>query len=277
MASSRFDVSTDVDPVKLQFTVPRQQEISNIVKSELWLFPTLESTQDGGWYEIRLSLSAKMKYLKKARTFETNESIYWRSSDKCVMVVATGLTKKIARSLKRHGINEILIDLTLKILQIRPLINASKEAEWQQTCRALSPRSSNNSFLVIKSYSDQESTSTTGRKKRSTVSNTTSESPTSCSLVPFRVNTTEVFGSWIILPPIININDCQGSCSFSLDRNLFSLHAVLKGRLMGYIKNEQEVCCVPIAFKPVTFLIARPEDKYVIVQALISATACGCR
>ena len=276
VGSGRFDVSTDVDPVKLQFTVPRQQDSGDIVKSELWLFPTLESTQDDGWYEIRLTLFAKMKYLNKEREFETNERIYWRSSDKCVMVVATDLTKKIARRLKRHGINETLIDLTLEIIMIRPLINAPKEAEWQQTCRALSPRSSNNSFLVIKYYSDQEST-TTGRKKRSTVPTTTSESPSSCSLVPFRVNLTEVFGSWIISPrELVDIKDCKGTCDVVSDYKLFSPRAVLKDRLKDSIKYEQKVSCVPTAFEPVAFLIYQ-EDYYVLVEYLVSATACGCR
>ena len=277
MGSSRFDVSTDVDMVKLQFTVPQKQDSSDIVKSELWLFPTLESKQDDGWYEIRLSLSAKMKSLNKARAFQTNELVYWRSSDKCVMVVATDLTKRIARRLKKRGINETLIDLTLEILMIRPLINAPKEAEWQQTCRALSPRSGNNSFLVIKYYSDKENTSTTGRKKRSTVPTTTSESPSCCSLVPFRVNLTEAFGSWIISPrELVDIKDCKGNCDVVSDYKLFSPRAVLKDRLKDSIKYKQEVSCVPTAFEPVAFLVYQ-ENYYVLVEYLVSATACGCR
>ena len=274
----RFDVDTNSGAVNLHFTVPQQQDSSDIVKSELWLFPSLQAALPSEWYTVRFLLTSTLPSFN--RPIETLSEVKWKSSGGCVMVDATVLTKKIARKLKNYKLNETLVYLKVQILSLTPLYNEPKEADWQDICRSLSPRSSNGSFLVVKYYSDQVSSTTSERKKRNALggNDRSPEDERGCSLVPFNVNLTEIYGTWVVSPiGLTDIGDCAGDCDVVSNYNLFSSRALLKDRLRDHPTHDvQPVTCVPVAFDPLVFLIYQT-DYYVLVEYHVKATKCGCR
>lgn len=271
-------MDTNSGAVNLHFTVPQQQDSSDIVKSELWLFPSLQAVLPSDWYTVRFLLTSTLPSFN--RPIETVSEVKWKSSDGCAMVDATVLTKKIARKLRNYQLNETLVDLKVQIFSITPLYSVLKEEEWQQVCKSLSPRSSNSSFLVVKYYSDQVSSTTSERKKRSTLNDggRYSEDESPCSVVPFYVNLTEAYGTWVVSPRgLTDIRACAGACDVASSLHLFSSRALLKDRLRDLSKYDvQPVTCVPVAFEPLPFLIYQV-DYYVLVEYQVKATKCGCR
>lgn len=276
--SGRFDVDENSRAVNLNFTVPQQQDSSDIVKSELWLFPSLQASLSSEWYTIRFLLTSTLPSFNKP--IETLSEVKWQSSGGCVMVDATRLTKKIARKLRSNQLNETLVYLKVQILSLTPLYNEHSKADWQQICKSLSPRSSNSSFLVVKYYSDQVSSTTSERKKRNSLgeNDRSPETESGCSLVPFYVNLTEVYGTWVVSPiELTDIRACAGDCDVGSNYHLFSSRALLKDRLKDLSRYDvKPVTCVPVAFEPLVFLIYQA-DYYVLVEYQVKATKCGCR
>ena len=284
-----MDVGSSSASTTLLFTVPQQKEIKAIGKSEIWLFPSLDTPVEEGWYKLELALVITMPDFNNP--VEADKTVYWRSTDGCLMIDVTGQTKAIARKLSKRALNKTLVTVEVSIIHKLKLIgNLPKEKEWQQVCATLSPRSNNNSFLVVKYYSDKEINDSirSSVEKRNLEKRSIDRFNTSggCSLSPFIVDLEVIYGDWVMSPKeAVDIKACTGTCDIVDDFPLFSSRAFLKDRIRNVketlgVPSEMnlDVSCVALTFEPLTLLIyVDDDDYYALVDFPIKATSCGCR
>lgn len=304
--------------INLHFTVPQQsttaigkEEAKPIAKSELWLFPRFDDVpQDQRWYEISLGFVFTLSGFNKPVETQV-DGIRWRGADECIMVDLTTQTKIIDRKLKKRNLNETQVNVRVTVHHREEYHGPiPTEQEWQRTCSSLSSRASNNSFLVVKYFSD-ERPSTEGRKKRQVAYDRPQpiderpsiegrkkrrvaydhpqpiedSSTEGCSLVSYNVSLQEVFGPWVVSPSeLVDVGACAGTCS-SNNGNLFTPRSQLKDRLShshhspSVIPNHVfQVNCIAIRSSAMQFLIYMEEtNSLVLVNYPIKAKACGCR
>ena len=287
MGGAQIDVDGDESSVTLQFTVPQQREPNAIDKAELWLFPSFNAPLEDRWYKLSLGFVIFLEGFNNP--VEAPKNVYLRGRDECIMVDLTRETKIIARKLNKSNLNETLVTVVVGLHHKEEVLNWRPEEEWQQTCSALSLRSSNTSFQVVKYFSDEGKSSDSARKRRTVVQRqvpAVDAKPSGCSLVPFDIDLQEVYGDWIVSPTEpVNVGACSGICDINSNSKLFSSRAVLKDRLINvkdtlpYLPyHDLDVSCVPLTFDPLVFLIhVETTDYYVLVEYPIKATSCGCR
>ena len=282
----------------LHFTVPQhsttgignQEEERPIAKSELWLFPRFtDSPQEPRWYELSLGFVFTLTGFNKPVETQV-DGILWRGSDECIMIDLTTQTKIIDRKLKKRDLNETEVNVRVTVHHKEEYHGPTPtEQVWQQTCSSLSNRASNNSFLVVKYFSDEGPTSDGGRKKRRVAYEhppaIEQSSTDGCSLVPYEVNLQELFGEWVVSPSgTVDVGACAGSCN-SDNLNLFTARSTLKDRLSqphnspSIIPNHVfQVNCIAVRSSAIKFLINMEETKsLVLVNYPIKAKTCGCR
>lgn len=284
IAGGRMDIGSYTSTVTLLFTVPHQKEIKAIGKSEIWIFPSLETPLEEGWYKLTLALVITMPDFNKP--VEADKIVYWHSTDDCIMIDVTGQTKSIARKLSKRSLNETLVTVEVSIIDKLKLIrNLPKKSEWHQTCLALSPRNDDNSFLVVKYYSDKEiNESRPASVEKRSIEN--SNSSGGCQPVPFYVNLKVIYGDWIVSPRgEVDIQACSGTCDIVDDYRLFSSRAFLKHRLRNVgnsisvpSKLNLDVSCTPLDFEHLVLLIyVNTGDYYVLVEYPVKVKTCGCQ
>ena len=282
--------------IDLHFTVPRQSangissedDSKPISKSELWLFPSFDSPRDDRWYAITLGFVFTLEGFN--RPVETEVNVLWRGSDECIMVDLTGQTKIIDRKLRKRNLNETLVHVKVTVHHKEEYHGSTPQIqEWQRTCSALSQRTSNTSFLVVKYFTAKEDTSDETRKKRSTaessIQSNSSLPESGCSIKTYRINLREVLGDWVASPSDeVELGVCAGACNVEENKGLFSQQAILKDRLRNndLLHNPNsynfDVHCIALKVKQMTILIDMNKiESYVLFNLPIQAHTCGCR
>lgn len=222
----------------------------------------------------------------------------------------TGLSRKIINNLEKRGLEKTNISVSIEVVAAREpeIIQGAAiplDTDLREGCSALRDRNSNEPFLVMKYYneeqlslvedssSEERSSSTNRQQKRqsgpdppeiptagSTTTNTSAPSWNGCSVVPLTVNLTKAFGDFIILPKEINIQDCYGSCNTGRNADRFTLHAKIKEqvKLTEGVNPIQrgDACCAPSSYKQQDMLIRK--ENYVAIVSFpdMVVNTCDC-
>jgi len=248
---------------------------------ELWLFPDKTNVQLENEKIIRYEAEARVSALKTPR--KDPGEVTWITSEDCVQINLTQLSNKIYNKFNKSSINESHVTLKIKI---ETDARSTPRPSHHRFCPSLAKRASNESFIFIKNYVNTGNQIAKGRRRRNVpagVGNSSStEPPRSCQRTNLLVNLTEVYGSFVKGPRLLDIGDCSGACSSSTKNYLFSHHSMAKERLkqlperkalMNYVP-----CCMPVAFKPVCAHFSLKEKSHVIVQLSdLMVSDCGCR
>ncbi len=274
--------------LKLVFTIPKlSDEIRYVPAVELWIFPNLSGVSRNKIVEMTFIALASIPQASDDRTDTFSQT--WNTNEDCVSLDLTGLNKKIYRVLHKKNLNESTVTLTIEIIA-RKTITSTMESNLlnHDLCSALSERSTNDSFLVIKNYNGEiapasvgvdagEESETesdiiiVGDEEGDEMLNSTANPSDldACRVVPLVVNITDLY-DFIEAPVQTNIGDCSGKCSLSLHRELFSQHAEIKERLKllpgGEALSEYSPKCMPVHLSPLHALISLHSRSKVIVQ-----------
>ena len=237
---------------------------------------------------IRYEAEAHVAALKTPR--KDPGAMTWITSEDCVQINLTQLSNKIYNKFNKSSINESHVTLKIKITTVNTNLavhqrNTPRPAH-HKFCSSIAQRASNVSFIFIKNYAETGKSIVKNRRRRSVpveVGNSSSSEPEkSCHKTTLQVNLTEVYGSFVKGPKLLDIGDCRGACSSSTKNHLFSHHSMAKERLKQLPKRKALInyvpCCVPVAFKPVCALFSLKEKSNVIVQLPdLVVSDCGCR
>lgn len=223
----------------------------------------------------------------------------------------TGLSRKVINNLQKRGLEKTNISVSIEVVAARePEViqgtTIALDKDLREGCSALRDRNSNEPFLVMKYYNEEqlaatqlslvedsssgESSSQPSRQqKRESDSDqsatpiagtTTTSAPSSngCSVVPLTVNLTKAFGDFIILPKEINIQDCYGSCNTGQNSDKLTLHAKIKEqvKLTEGVNAIQRgnVCCAPSSFTQQDLLIRK--ENYIAIVSFPDMVVAGC-
>lgn len=221
----------------------------------------------------------------------------------------TGLSRKIINNLQKRGLEKTNISVSIEVVAARePEIiqgtTIALDTDLQEGCSALHDRNSNEPFLVMKYYneeqlslaedsSSEESSSSPSRHQKrqsdsdqpetptagTTTTSTSAPSWNGCSVVPLMVNLTKTFGDFIILPKEIDIQDCYGSCNTGRNVDRFTLHAKIKEQIkltegVNAIQ-KGDACCAPSSFKQQDMLIRK--ENYIAIVSFPDMVVTGCR
>jgi hypothetical protein len=289
----------------LSFMLPNPGDSIGIHETDLWLFPKASQLQNNSVMDLTLLVIVELAHATKPRREVMNYS--WRMDSGCVRLNMTGLSRKIINNLQKRGLERTNISVSIEVVAARePEIiqgnTITQDTDLREGCSALHDRNSNEPFLVMKYYNEeqlaQESTSSPSsrQQKRQTESDSdqpetfTAGSPTAnstsapsrngCSVVPLIVNLTKAFGDFIILPKEIDIQDCYGSCNTGQNAEKFTLHAKIKEqvKLTEGVNPIQrgDVCCAPSSFIKLDMLVRK--DNYVAIVSFpdMVVAACHC-
>lgn len=223
----------------------------------------------------------------------------------------TGLSRKVINNLQKRGLEKTNISVSIEVVAAREpeVIQDTTivlDADLREGCSALRDRNNNEPFLVMKYYNEEQlaaaqledssgeegSSSTSRQQKREsdsdqsvsptagTTTTTTTSAPSwnGCSVVPLTVNLTKAFGDFIIMPTVINIQDCHGSCNTGRNPDTFTLHAKIKEqvKLTEGVNTIQrgDACCAPSSFKHQDLLIWK--ENYVAIVVFPDMVVAGC-
>ena len=276
----------------LNFVVPQhsasgnQDEARSIAKSELWLFPSFNTT-DKRWYQLSMGFVFRLEEFNKPVEAEIS-NILWRGSDDCIMVDLTTQTKIIERKLKKRQLNETVVEVTISVTHKELYHGDVHDLDWQQMCSTLTSRTSNTSFIVVKYFSDEERVSQTTQRKRSTTVVEDDRIPPreGCSLIPHEVRLQDAFGAWVVSPEgPVDVGACSGFCDASTDHHLFTARALLKERLRNLSlamsptsSHLFDISCIATEFDPLIFVAhVQERDSYVLLDLPVKAKTCACR
>ena len=290
--------------MELQLTVPNKKDSGYIIHgAELWLFP--DQSQFEGSADSILELTLIVKAILPHANKDRREVIVynWRPVESCIRLNVTSLSKKIANNLQKRSIREVNITISIEVAGVRALSERAvepSEPELLDVCTTLGNRTRNTPFLAIKYFDknaalrsllpqteelsgDEILQSLSHTQKRQAESPTPTRQDTNtikaCDVIPLTVDLSEIYGSFIIDPQIVDIGDCSGFCSVVGNYDIFSLHAVTKERMRLSAENERttrETSCVPVRFQPLQVLIA--QDRYLVIVEFkdMVVSACGC-
>lgn len=276
------------------FTIPRQKGATTIQNAELWLFPSQQyqaTFKTGTVIEMTLFVLINLAHAKQPRR-EAME-VTWNTDMDCIPLSMTSLSKKISKNLRKRDLERANITVSIEVVRINSQssqLTVPINSSYVGICNALSEKTSNTPFLVVKYYSDEPFSTYissgsfqppgSNKQKRDIDHLEVGESnrPSNCSVVPLIVDLTEVYGSFIVKPQRLDISDCYGSCNVLLNSDSFSHHATILERLKlvkgGDVKRE--VGCVPIAYKSQDLLIYQWR-YYVLVEFRdMIVTKCAC-
>ena len=211
----------------------------------------------------------------------------WNTNENCIALNLTILARKISRVLYNKNLSESTVRVTVEVSRMREtsrvIPNNTITAQRHDMCAYLSQRGTNDSFLVIKNYGENNiapfSIISHPSLQRREVGETNMDNFTApsevkddhCGIVPLIVNLTEVYGPFIKDPVTLDIKDCSGMCSLPLDRELFSQHSQVKDRLKLLRGGDESLSrytasCTPVSFKPVPIFISIRGSPDVIIQ-----------
>lgn len=283
--------------MELEFLIPKQNLTGGGPPVELWVFPDKSSLTSRSRL-LRLSFLAMANIPQAYNPRSDQSSFLWDTNQDCISINMTNLSKKISKVLQKRNLNESNVVLTLEITRVEEITdadiaNTTLDALHRDICSSMQQRQSNDSFLVIKSYDDQEvfaerppAYSVQKREAPEVPSNATEEGTDKeehgCSVVPLVVNLKEVYGSFIKAPVVTDIRDCSGRCTLLHDGSKFSKHGEVKERLKFLPGGESfasyQPSCMPIRFRPLHMLIKLQSKSYVIVQMLdLWVEECACQ
>lgn len=254
--------------------------------------------------DLTLLVVVELAHATKPRREVMNYS--WRMDSGCLRLNMTGLSRKIINNLQKRGLERTNISVSIEVIAAREPefiqgTTTALDADLQEGCSALRDRNSNEPFLVMKYYNEEqlalaeETSSTPNRQQKrqsdsdqpdtptaagSTTTGTSSPSWNGCSVVPLTVNLTKAFGDFIILPKEIDIQDCYGSCNTGQNADRFTLHAKIKEqvKLTEGVNPIQrgDACCTPSSYKQQDMLIRK--ENYVAIVSFpdMVVAACHC-
>ncbi len=289
----------------LSFMLPNPGDSIGIHETDLWLFPKASQLQNNSVMDLTLLVIVELAHATKPRREVMNYS--WRMDSGCVRLNMTGLSRKIINNLQKRGLERTNISVSIEVVAARePEIiqgnTIALDMDLQEGCSALRDRNSNEPFLVMKYYNEeqlaQESSSSPSSRQQKrqtesgsdkpetstadshTANSTSAPSWNGCSVVPLMVNLTKAFGDFIILPKEINIQDCYGSCNTGQNAEKFTLHAKIKEqvKLTEGVNPIQrgDACCAPSSFKQQDMLIRK--ENYIAIVSFpdMVVAACHC-
>lgn len=301
--SNGFSVESG-NQLLLSFMLPNPGDSIGIHETDLWLFPKASQLQNNSIMDLTLLVVVELAHATKPRREVMNYS--WRMDSGCLRLNMTGLSRKIINNLQKRGLERTNISVSIEVIAAREpeFIQGSTialDADLQEGCSALRDRNSNEPFLVMKYYNEEqlalaeETSSTPNRQQKrqsdsdqpdtptaagSTTTGTSSPSWNGCSVVPLTVNLTKAFGDFIILPKEIDIQDCYGSCNTGQNVDRFTLHAKVKEqvKLTEGVNPIQrgDACCTPSSYKQQDVLIRK--ENYVAIVSFpdMVVAACHC-
>lgn len=310
--SSGFSLESG-NQLLLNFDLPNPGDSIGIHETDLWLFPKPSQLQNNGIMDLTLLVVVELSHATKPRREVMNYS--WKMDRGCLRLNMTGLSRKIINNLQKRGLEKTNVSVSIEVVAAREpeVIQESSivlDKDLQEGCSALQSRSSNEPFLVMKYYNEEqlahlsslsveedvgeESTSLPSshvqQKRQSesdqlkatvtppSVSTTTEPSSVGCSLVPLMVNLTRAFGDFIIEPIMLNIQDCYGSCSSGYDSDQFTLHAKIKEQVEmtegAEAMKRSSACCSPSSYEQKDLLIRK--DNYIALVSFPDMVVAGC-
>lgn len=268
--------------IELEFTIPKQSTVA-CPDVELWIFPDRSQTPRNRIMEIYYLARARIPQVSSSRSHQF--SVLWNTSEDCVHLNLTGLSKKISRILQRRNLNESDVSVEVEIVRMIhrniQMESGIIEALKRDLCSSLAQRETNSSFLIIKNYDESKTQHVFTKynlppppskavQKRNIAEILTVSTSGSCSTVPFVVNLTAVYGDFIKGPIVTDIRDCSGRCTLLHDGKRFSKHGEIKEMLKllpgGDFLSTYEPTCTPVQFRPLHILIELQDKSDAIVQ-----------
>lgn len=285
----------------LSFMLPNPGDSIGIHETDLWLFPKASELRNNSVTDLTLLVVVELAHATKPRREVMNYS--WRMDSGCLRLNMTGLSRKIINNLQKRGLEQTNISVSIDVVAAREpeIIQETTivlDTDLHEGCSALRDRNSNEPFLVMKYYDEeqlaQEGSSSSSRQEKRQSGSDQPESPTAgspnastsapswngCSVVPLTVNLTKAFGDFIILPKEINIQDCSGSCNTGQNPEKFTLHAKIKEQVKltegaNPIQRE-DACCAPSSFKQTDMLIKKENYFAIVSFPDMVVAACHC-
>ena len=295
--SSGFSLESG-NQLLLNFMLPNPGDSIGIHETDLWLFPKSSQLQNDTAMDLTLLVVVELAHANKPRREVMNYS--WRMDTGCLRLNMTGLSRKVINNLQKRGLEKTNISVTVEVVAARDPEVIEKttivpDVDFREGCSALRHRNSNEPFLVMKYYNEEQLTllpvmeesssddSSSLLQKRQTDSDeaatpTTGTTTSDCSVVPLTVNLTKAFGDFIILPKEIDVQDCHGTCSTGQNSGSFTLHARIKEQVKlteatNTIKRG-DACCAPSSYKQQDLLIRK--ENYVAIVSFPDMVVAGC-
>ena len=303
--SSGFSLESG-NQLLLNFMLPYPGDSIGIHEADLWLFSKASQLRNDSVMDLTLLVVVELAHATKPRREVMNYS--WRMDSTCLRLNMTGLSRKIINNLQKRGLEKTNISVSIEVVAARePEViqgtTIALDTDLREGCSALRDRNSNEPFLVMKYYneeqlslaedsSSEESSSSPSRQQKrqsgsgqpetptagTTTTSTSAPSWNGCSVVPLTVNLTKVYGDFIVLPKEINIQDCYGSCDTGQNADRFTLHARIKERvrLTEGVNTIQrgDACCAPSSFKQQDMLIRK--ENYIAIVTFPDMVVAGC-